>query len=139
MNLSSDQNYYIASAPVGTGTTDVVSAIIDCESADVCMFALNMGVVGAGNVATVRESDDPAMAGATTVGTTITGITLDVTANRITLIECIQPLKRYLQLTITRPGASVVNTIHAITRKKKRPTVQSTSHVSGTVRLIKGQ
>lgn len=139
MNLSTDCLFEIASAPIVSGTTDAVSSVIDCESCTEAAFIVNLGAVGAGTTVYVEESDIPDLSsGKNTIGTNATIFNVPATANRLVVVDCIQPLKRYLRLTMTRPGAVVVNSIICIKKPKRRPAAQLATQVSLTCRPYEG-
>lgn len=139
MNLSSSCLYDIGSAPVISGTTDFVSNIIDCEGCYEQQFVLNLGVVGAGCVIRVEESDVANMSsGVNQIGTSIITWTVPTVSDRLVVINCIQPLKRYLRLTMTRPVATVVNSMLSIKKPHKLPTSQRATQVSLTAVPFEG-
>lgn len=139
MNLSTDCLFDIASVPLISGTTDAVSNVIDCESCTGILFVVNLGIIGAGNVLRVEEADDPGMSvNLNAIGTNVTLFPIPVTANRLVIVDCIQPLRRYVRLTMTRPNATVVNSMLSIKKPKRKPAAQLATQVSLTCRPFEG-
>lgn len=138
-NLLANNGFLIASAPVATGTTPIVSSILDIAGCHAVAFILHLGAASPDNVIIVEESDDATLAtGKNTIGTTVASLTINTTDDRLVLVSCIQPTKRYVRLTMTRTTASVLNSMIAVTKPKKLPVVQNTAHVQSQVTLIEG-
>jgi hypothetical protein len=94
-----------------SGTSDVVSAIVDTAGYAGVVFITSLGTANATNVITVQQNTANQTTGmADLTGSKVTSGTSDEDL----IVEIHQPIERYLQATVARGAASTCESIWAI-------------------------
>jgi hypothetical protein len=134
MNLSENVKITLVQAALADGQTDPDSSSVDMAGFDGVMFVGIVGTItgsGTANLVVAQSSDD----GSTDAYNSLTGLTVTATAaaqsDRVLVLDCFRPTKRYVRTTLTRAVANSIwgGTLAIQYSGKNRPTVQDATTV----------
>lgn len=139
MDLSLVSNVAIdrVSDAVAAGTTDVNATSVDMQGFETVAFAVAFGTLTSTAVTSIQiDHSDDNSSFAAVAGSKVT--VTDAMSNKIAVVECVRPLKRYVRCTVDRGTANaVIDAIIAIrSGAKTAPVTQGATHAATPTQIV---